>query len=68
MSDEELLDRQTNLTHLGQKNLEPGGVTRSGKVRVCEARPLDPLPPPVHGFMKNIPPPVRNAVRHVSNY
>ena len=60
----------------GQETLAPAPagycpisqVTRSGKVRVCEARPPDPLPPPVHGFMKNIPPPVRNAVRHVSNY
>ena len=24
----------------------PGGVTRSGKVRVCEARPPDPYPLP----------------------
>ncbi len=44
------------------------GVTRSGNVRVCEAGPPDPLPPPVHVFMKNIPPPVRNMVRYVSNY
>ncbi len=44
-----------------------GGVTRSGKLRVCEARPPDPLPPSVHGFMKNIPPAVCNAVRCVSN-
>ncbi len=46
----------------------PGGVTKSGNVRVCEARLLDPLPPPVHRFMKNLPPAVRNTVRRVSNY
>ncbi len=44
-----------------------GGGTRSGKVRVCEAGPPDPLHPPVHEFVKNIPPPVRSAVQHVPN-
>ena len=33
-----------------------GGGNRSGKVWVCDAGPPDPLPPPVHKFMKNIPP------------
>ncbi len=42
-----------------------GGATRYGKVRVCEAGPLDPLPPSVRNSLKKTPPSIRSAVRHV---
>ena len=38
---------------LGIVQCSRGGGTRSGKVRVCGAGPPDPLPPPVHEFVKN---------------
>ena len=44
------------------------GGTRSGKVRVCEAGPLDPrLPPSIRKSLKKTPPSIRSAMRHVWN-
>ncbi len=40
--------------------------SRGGGVWGGSLGPPDLLPPPVHEFMKNIPPPIRNAVRRVS--
>ena len=61
-------EQGANENEKGAEPRGPGGGTKSGKVRVCEAGPPDPLPPPVHEFLKNIPPPVRSAVQHISNY
>ncbi len=44
---------------------EPGGGTKSGKVRVCEAGPPDPLPPSVRNSLKKTPPSIRSAAQHV---